>query len=266
MIETNLVQYGSFDLEEAEREQSENDLASSGRDVLRLKAGKNVVRFLPPLPGKGYGPKKTSPFRSGRKHFVHPPGGGVVVFTCPWHEARKPCPACQKADLLRKTGSSADLEAAKDFFAQRRVMASVVDREDPERGPVAFEFGIGIHEDLIALRRDADCDFTDPSEKGVDIIITRTGEGKNNTEYKVIASRHASPLGNMAWIKNQPDLNVFFQALAPEDIRALFVKAKDGGDGMAHAKDVTPRSAAKREETAEDDAMSGKVDDSDIPF
>ena len=180
-----------------------------------------------------------------------------MTFTCPKYEVNQPCPACAKAEQLKRTGSTTDYEAAKDLFAKRRILAVVVDRENPERGPVPFEFGVSIEDALVTLRRDEDAggDFTNV-ETGFDIIVERKGQGKNDTEYAVMPARKQSPLGNTGWVDAQPNLDALCSVSTPDEIRAMFSGAKTekpvGGSKLAAA-------AAPRGPTAEDAAMTPEV-------
>ena len=42
---TNLVKYGSFDLDELEKQDSQAGSSTSSADFVKLKDGKNVLRF-----------------------------------------------------------------------------------------------------------------------------------------------------------------------------------------------------------------------------
>lgn len=210
---SNLVKYGSYELEEADREEQENQ--NTGAEFMKLEVGRNVVRILPPPLGK------KSPFRVVWTHYFTPPGAQTSIsFACPAREAQKPCPMCDTADRLKASGNPADHERAKAFFARRRVYANVINRGNPETGVQILGFGKSIHDDLIALRKNPDWggDFTHP-ETGFDIVIERKGTTKNDTEYKVYPKKQ-SPLGNLEWLENQPDLDKLSKVLTPDQIRA----------------------------------------------
>lgn len=210
---SNLVKYGSYELEEADREESDNQ--NTGAEFIKLEVGRNIVRILPPPLGK------KSPFRVVWTHYFTPPGSQTSVsFACPAREAQKPCPMCDTADRLKSSGNPADHERAKAFFARRRVYANAINRNSPEAGVQILGFGKGIHDDLIALRKNPDWggDFTHP-ETGFDIVIERKGTTKNDTEYKVYPKKQ-SPLGNLEWLENQPDLDKLSKVLTPEQIKA----------------------------------------------
>lgn len=210
-MSSNLAQYGQYDTEEALKE--EQHWQNAGK-YLKLEAGNNVIRFLPPTPGK------KTPFRVVWTHYITPPGGRLVVFACPSHETNKPCPVCVSANKLRESPNPADQDRARDLFAHRRVLANVVNRAEEEAGVQILSFGKQIHEALIELRKNIDWggDFTHP-ENGFDITIKRTGASFKDTKYTVTPKR-PSPLGNMEWITQQIDLEQQVYILTPEEIMA----------------------------------------------
>lgn len=211
----NIVKWGSWDDTEAKAEQEEAEKFSGGTPFFKFKPGKNLLRFLPPPLGK------KSPMKRVMTHGINLPNGGFVSIACARLEAKQPCIICQRADQLRSSHNPADQDKAKDLFAKPRIYANAIDREHPEDGPQVVAFGKQIHEALLALRNDPDAggDFTNP-ETGFDIVIERKGTGKNDTEYKVFAARKASPLGDLNWIEQQSNLDVFGKILTPEEIRA----------------------------------------------
>lgn len=209
---SNIVKWGSYDAEAAQAEA--DDLAKSGGSkFFKFKVGKNLLRILPPPVGK------KSPFRVVWQHSWNVNGEFRSV-TCPRYEAKEPCPACTKADQLRGSTNPADQERAKDFFARRRIFANAIDREHPEEGPQVVAFGKTVHEALVALRTDPDAggDYTHP-ESGFDIVIERKGTGKNDTEYKVLAARKSTPLGDLTWIDQQANLEQFAKVMTPDEMR-----------------------------------------------
>jgi hypothetical protein len=212
---TNLVKYGSYELDDAEHDKAE--LAGGGNKHAKIKVGENVFRFLPPLPGKKV-------FKITSRHAVTPPGGDTVYFDCPRRVANRPCPICEKANQLANSGNPLDAERAKGLWPSRRVYANVIDRSDEDAGPKVLPLTKTSHEELIALREDPDCggDFTNPVT-GYDIKITREGTGKKDTRYKV-RPRKVSPLGTdaqiNAWIEAQHNLDAEITIMTPEEIKA----------------------------------------------
>lgn len=246
-----LVNYGSYDLDAANEEHDDLSRAGGGQ-FMKLEVGRNVVRLLPPPVGR------RSPFVTTYQHFLDIPGrDGPVVFNCPRMMERRPCPACAKGDRLRATGNQKDAEAARDFWASRRVFANVIDRSDEDAGPKVLGFGKTVHEALVAIRRDEDAggDFTHPID-GFDIIIERVGTGKMDTRYKVFPARRSSSIGDKAeeWIAVQPDLRALARVPTLDEI-----KAQVRGDSGEVSTGVTAQSDVER-------LAGGIDDDDDIPM
>ena len=266
----NIVQYGSYEVDEAVKEQESWD-AGLG-EFGKITVGKNTLRVLPPSPGR------KSPFRVVFTHYINFDKDKSVSFACPRLEAKKPCPVCIKADQLQASGNPADYERAKEFFPSRRVYMNAVNRTHESVGPQVYGIGKTIHEALIALRKDEDAggDFTHP-ENGFDVIIERKGKGKNDTEYKVFPSRHTTKLGNLEWIAVQKNLDVYGRIMTPDEIRDFVRKAKEAASGHGSSeprrqvKDTNSSPAPKEEkkQTVEQDIEDAQVVDggqTDAPF
>lgn len=251
---TNLVKYGSYDLEQAAEEKEELGKGGAGADFLKLQTGKNVVRFLPPKVGV------RSPFKVVFQHFVKLPGmTNPVTFACPRMTNKQPCPACAKADELKSTGNPADADMARELFASRRVFANVISRANPEDGPKILGFGKMVHEQLLAIRQDEDSggDFTHP-EDGFDIVIEKSGE-KLTTKYQVRPARQGSLLasdpGQMQdWIDMQHNLDALQRVPTREELAKMFGGEASGG-ARQRARPAPRRASAQDdiETTAEED-------------
>lgn len=233
---TSMVKYGSYELDAAEQEEKDNQ--RTGADFMKLEVGDNQVRILPPpIGGK-------SPFLIVPTHFIHPPGSSKpVMFACPNKVASQRCPACEMSDKLRRSANPADHERAKDFFANRRIYCAVINRANPEVGPLVLGISKGVHEDLIKLRKNPDWggDFTHP-EVGFDIVINRKGSGKKDTKYSVSPKRQ-SPLGYLGWLETLPNLNALAAVMSYEQIMSKLsgqadAPAKSGGAGGGKVVDA----------------------------
>jgi hypothetical protein len=223
---SNLVQWGSYELEVAEGEQEQLERASAGQ-FAKFEQGKNRLRFLPPKIGV------KTPFVMVHQHFVKLPGmEKPVSFNCPRLHKKGICPVCQKVDALRGSGKAADYALAGEVMAKLRVYGNAVNRKNPELGPQIYAFGKTVHEPLVSLRTDEDAggDYTHPYD-GFDIIVERKGDGKMGTEYSVRAAREKSPLGDMSWIEQQADLSRLAQCPTAEEILERLSGATGGGGG-----------------------------------
>lgn len=211
----NIQQWGTFDIEAVDEGL---DLASKGTSaMLKLKAGRNVLRFLPPPLGK------RTIFAVVHQHFFELPGmAKKVSFNCPHLHGVGMCPVCRLVDKLRSTNSQADYELAGEMRAKLRVFANVIHRDQPDVGPQVFAFGKKVHDQLASLRKDATAggDFTHPMN-GFDIIIERKGTTKNDTEYTVKTARTSSPLGDLEWIAQQIDLTKYGRIPNADELRKI---------------------------------------------
>ena len=250
MADQALQKYTGFELDDADALDEEMSKSVSG-DWMKLKVGKNRVRFLPGLPGE-------KPLKLVWEHQLNFEDGKFINFACPRMMAKKPCGTCRKADHLKTTGNPADLDRAKEMFAKRRIYANIIDRSDTESGPKTFAFGKKIWEQLKLIRDDEDFggDFTHPVT-GFDVVIQRKGTTKNNTEYLCKATRQ-SQLGNDEWLEQVQSLKGHAQILTPEQIKEkLGMDDSDRGKGAAK-----PDSSS----TVVDATFEEVVDDEDLPF
>jgi hypothetical protein len=235
-----MVKWGSYEIDAAKEEQEALD-QSGGSSFFKLKPGRNVVRFLPPKVGQ------RTPFVMVHQHYVQLPGQtNPASFNCPRVMAKRSCAICARVDELRATGNPADYDMAGQLFPKLRIFANIIDRSNPEQGPQVLAFGKQIHDALVKLRTDEDAggDYTHPQE-GFDIIITRTGTGKNDTKYTVNPARASSDLGDYEWIAIQPDLRRFANVPSDADIQAAIAGAFGSADGGAPAQHAAGRAVAR---------------------
>ena len=248
---SNIVQYEGWSLEEAETEAKQVSKFQA-TEILKLKPGKNKLRFLPKLPGHG------SPFQIVWQHFVEGPER-PVVFPCPWRMDQSRCPVCDFGNKISRSNNPADRDAARKLWPSMRVFANAVDRSAQEDGPKIVAMPKTVYEALINIRRDEDAggDFTDPKE-GFDIIIEREGTGLN-TRYRVATARTNSELENMDWIGMQHDLTRYAELPTRDVMESAMALLND----TAPPIDVTPSAPPTKRlsRTAADDIYSD-----DIPY
>jgi hypothetical protein len=247
---SNLVKFGSYTEEAAKAEAEELDKGSG--EFMRFEVGKNVVRFLPPPVGR------RTPFVIVQQHYIQLPGmASPASFNCPRVMARQACPACSEVDRLRLTGNPVDFDNAKDLLPKKRIYANVIDRKHSELGPRVAAYGVKIHDALTKIREDGD--FTHPIE-GFDIVVNRVGQGKNDTEYDVRASRQNSQLAETAeqmnnWIEAQKDVVVHALVPTPDMIARILNIPSGGGisQGAAPSRAATAPARRGQTRTASDD-------------
>lgn len=248
------LKFGEYDEETAAQEKE--DLEAGGAEFMKLKAGRNLVRILPPPPGQ------RKPFRTVYQHFIEigPVKQSVI---CARMEAKKPCAVCMKVEELRKSKNDLDQQMANSLFARRRVFANVIDRSEPDKGPKVLAFGKTVHEQLVALRSDeeAGANYVHPLT-GHDIVIERTGTGKTDTKYKVMLGKQKA-LGPsdevmQEWIDTQHDLNAYAKLPSLDDVRKLLSgetdESAEGEEEKPQARGGNGRGTGKRR-SAEDDAI-----------
>lgn len=240
------LKYGSYDVDTALEEKGELE-AAGGAEMMKLTVGRNPLRVLPPPVGQ------RTPFKTVYQHFIELPGN-KKSFICARLEAKKPCAICQKVEELKASPSKADREAADDMYARRRVFVNVLDRKNPDKGVLVLGIGKSIHEQLVSLRdEETGGDYCDP-ENGFDVIIERTGTGKQDTKYKVYLARKSSPLAGTVeepdyermqeLIDTQSDLGKFARLPDQNEIAGLLGSGDSGED--EEEEDVTPRTLKKK--------------------
>lgn len=256
-----MVQYGTFDVSSFDDDDAEIAKGYQS-EYLTLPVGRTPLRFMPPKDRTA-----KSPFHVFWEHFIKLPGySRAVVFVCPQIAKGKPCPACVKSAALARSGNPHDMEQGKFVWAAKfKVAANVIARPMAERGPLIFKFGKGIYDDLRSLRKNEDTggNYTHP-ETGFDIVIERTGEGRD-TGYEVHAARRQSPLGNMDWISQQWDLVSKLPVHEFTELEEMFTEARAGGRGRSQS--ARPHAAKPAAETSSSEVIDAVPDNQDnIPF
>lgn len=255
----NLSKYsGGYTLESVQSEVSAI-AAGSGNDVIKLQLGENVYRVLPPINGTG------SPFVITHRHFAKLPGlQRPAVFNCPRIMAKRACEVCAIKSKLESSGDPADAKVAEDLGAPMAAYCNVIDRNNKDPYPQKLSFGKSVHSQLVEIRSDAKNggDFTNPDDDGFDVIITRTGTGRTDTKYKVIAARKSTPLHAdetqaIDWIESQPDLLALTRVPSEYEIRNMLSGVDRnlgaGGTPTVIGRRLPPAQAGPKRRTAADD-------------
>ena len=243
----------------ARREELEKELkAGRSNEFMKLKVGKNRVRFLP------RDPKWKSHIKIIHEHFVDdiPGKTGSFRFACPRrHGAGARCPECERGDVLRRGNNVVDRERAKDHYPSTRNYSNVIDRSDEGSGPRIITFGSTIFDQLKAIFDDkADGgDYTNPGDEGFDIIITRTGTGKQDTKYAVSAARAQSALSEDqdeadGWMETMWSLDSYSAVLAADKLLdALAGEDSRGGRARAALPAVRSKGRTAQQDIKEED-------------
>lgn len=223
---SGLADFEDFDLEELAGHAEK--MKHAGNKFMKLAEGKTQMRFLPGKPGQ----KGIFPWY---EHFYVNDKGQKVNHVCPLKSGGNRCAVCERETAMKaKAKNRVDQEKAREYEANGRFHANVVDRADPEKGVQILSFGIGIMNDLLAIAKDeaAGGKFWDPTN-GFDIIVDRVGKDIN-TKYKVLPARNTTPLSKDAelaatWMEQRFDLTILKEVPSYEDSIALLTG--QGGEG-----------------------------------
>jgi len=180
------MEFGTVNREKVK--QDENQRAGTNEFVLRK--GVNHLRVLPPHPESDLWFKKTS---------CHWLSRGAVP--CP-RQVSQPCPVCEEGERLYTSGVESNVKAAlelrpKDQYYYNVVVFDVPDKKvDPKSGVMVLRTGVKIFRSFKDLDNDFAGgwgDMTNP-ETGFDVRITKSGEGKENTDYITKGVPNREPL------------------------------------------------------------------------
>lgn len=131
----------------------------------------------------------------------------------------EPCPAMEAYQELKKSKDDEDLELAKKLSPKKAYLIPVIVYEDDKGKTInkdnsgkLMKISNGVYQSIIDLYLDEDewGDMTNAKE-GYDIKILRTGKGKNDTEYSVVACKN-TPL-DKEWAKKKIDLKGMVKGL-----------------------------------------------------
>lgn len=120
---------------------------------------------------------------------------------------------------LTESKKEKEREQAKKFRPQRKFLIPVIRYKDERGEEIDHEAGVklmlisqGVYQEMLDLWLDPDNgDFTDPKE-GYDLKIKRSGKGKNDTEYKVMAGK---PRKLDKKYRNEVDLEKMVRDIVP---------------------------------------------------
>ena len=256
----NIVKYGEMTAEAIAATES---VIQSGGQFLRFTVGKTHLRILPPPLGQ------QSAWVTVHEHFLNPPGGKPVRFACPrmMLKPAQACPACSRADELAKTGNRADRDRAWELRPKVRGYMAAINRKEPEKGVQVVAAGKLILDKLVKIYKDEEewpataksGNFTHPVD-GFDIVVTRVGTGKNDTNYEAKAAKagvsRLAPTDDEIdeILDSAPDLMRF--AKVPDADALSEMLAGDAATGEAEQEhEVAPaRQLPARARTIQDDA------------
>lgn len=228
---SGLADFEDFDLEELAGHAEK--MKHAGSKFLKVGEGKTQLRFLPGRPGQ----KGIFPWY---EHFYTNDAGQQVNHVCPLKSGGLKCAVCERETAMKaKAKNRVDQMKAREYEANGRFHSNVVDRADQEKGVQIYAFGIGVMNDLLKIAQDeaAGGKFWDPVN-GFDIVVDRTGKGKNDTKYKILPARNTTPLSKdpelaATWMEERMDLTILKEVPSYEDTVALLTGKGEGRGGRA---------------------------------
>jgi hypothetical protein len=165
----------------------------------------------------------------------------------------KPCPFMMEGQRLYNLGGEENVEKAKKFRPRSSFLFNVVVQSSPD-GNVdinscvkVLKCGVKVFRQILDLDQDVAGGWGDVTNlaNGIDLRITRTGEGRNNTEYAVKGIPGRSDI--LEWLEKgsfsqelQPyNLNDMFAPANFEDLEEHLIQFKDENDGSGEVENST---------------------------
>ncbi len=160
----------------------------SGGRTLYLKKGMTHVRVLPPVAGA------KSWFFAYKEHGLHTDGKYGTV-TCPseWKGEEFDCPICEAGTVLYELKGDVNIKKAKKLYPKPAYLYNAYVYSNPDGktlndGIFVIKSGVKVFKQLMEFDNDPAGDWGNITSitDGVDLRITRTGEGQFTTEYTVM--------------------------------------------------------------------------------
>lgn len=183
---------------------------SGANNVIYLKEGTKRVRILPVEGAEDLAAEVTHFYLGEKIKGIYSP---LAI--------GKPCPITEAYQDLKDNADEDDADTVKKLAPKKAYLVPVIMYEDEkgkkldtENSGKLMKISQTVYQAIIDLYLDEDewGDMTDP-KKGYDIKITRTGKGKNNTEYTVMPCK-STPVPK-DWAKKKVDLKEMIKAIVP---------------------------------------------------
>lgn len=256
----------------------EDDRAKADRKLpQRPKAGENIYRFLP----KRKEAKHKHFYRVVYLHFLRHPDKDelLMVGLCPQKTEGydEECNICTGASRVRKTGTGWQQLRDWGLYPQRNMFTGAVrldnkgqpidDDDDETTKPHIMSVPYDVESVIMPLLKQKSPrylgDISHPMT-GFNMVVTKSGKGRENTEYSGMPLAKSCPLANMEWLKELPDLDVIEEKVGARAVRLLGEYFPDAGFPVPDG--TTPKALPAGSTTApdEDDEYS-LVNDPDNP-
>ena len=158
---------------------------SGARGFYKPVAGRNMIRILPGVGEMGY-----SFWMDVGKHYIP---GARRPLTCRAFTLDEPCPVCEFIKELYQAGDDESKALASKMGRRKQFWMNVIDRKAEDRGVLIYTPGPMVFGQINSIINDPDYGDVYDIEDGVDLIVTRTGEGIK-TKYTVMGRRKSTPL------------------------------------------------------------------------
>ena len=235
MAEENWDQYYEPTNMDAAVNDWEEDRAKADRQFpLRPKEGEHIYRLLP----KRKGAKHPHFYRVVYLHFLRHPNKDdlLAVALCPQKTEGydEECDCCTGASRVKKTG--VDYKQLRDWglLPSRSMYAGAV-RLDNKGEPIDDDKDETTKPHIMAIPYDVEGaimpllkkdslkylgDISHPMT-GFNLVMNKSGKGRENTEYTASALAKGCPLANLEWLKELPDLDHLEEKVGARIVRLL---------------------------------------------
>ncbi len=204
---------------------------------------------------------------------------GIIGHETRWHwnvgpdHKAIPCPRtidreCSLCDFVRELRQQKNPKA-QDWYAKKRIYYNLIVRDEQEKGVQLYASGVRVYENLLTYLYDEEWgDITD-IEKGRDMILERTGQGKEDTQYTLMPNSSPSPLHPDQeivdkWLESMYNLDTIINYPDDADIDKLVGVAKKISGSqqptkqLSSAPDTTEADKAEHNKSKKD--LANKID------
>jgi hypothetical protein len=211
--------------------------------TFRPADGDNFIRILPPTweDPEHFGIDIWAHFQVGPKN---------ASVLCLSKMKNKKCPICE---AMLKADRASDEELKKELMPRHQVAVWMVDRKNPEKGPLIYTMPWTTERDIAKVSVDKQTKEVyaiDDPEEGYDISFDRTGKGINTRYAGFQLTRKPTSIEQdwLDWVVEFP-LDGCFVWRDYEEIKALF-EGEDGAEAEARPADKpSPRLGSRAKAT-----------------
>ncbi len=241
------------DIEKAKRTKQRLQEEGNRLPLWTPKEGRNRLRFLPPwseVGDIGY---------ESRWHWNVPPDHNPMPCL---RSANRECLLCDYIRELRVQKNP----IAQEIYAKKRIYYNVIVRDEEKKGVQVYASGVQVYENILAYLYDDEWgDITD-IEKGRDMILERTGQGKEDTRYNLLPAPNPSPLHTDQqtvdkWLSEMQNLDTALSYPEDSDVVKIVAGVKQsvqltGGPENKQLKQPSASETSVKEDTEKKDLVN----------